>query len=77
MRQWHKAVARSMHWSESEEILDDDDIDPHLTHSIPRYRKARPQVSRLFPTMGTTAIFVAILSGGVAIGFAISRAINR
>ena len=66
-----------MHWSETEEILGDDDTDPHLTHSIPQYRKIRPQVSKIFPETSTTIALLAFASGGVALGFVLSRAIYR
>jgi hypothetical protein len=78
MRQWHKAVARSMHWNESEEIREsndhNDDSDPHLTRSIPQYRKRPSADAPGLSSVSTALTFCVILSFGIALGVGLIKA---
>ena len=76
MRQWHKAVARSMHWSDtSEQILVGSEQDPHLANSMPQYkRRSSSSIKASFAASLVEARWPLLTLGlGIGIGVAIMR----
>lgn len=71
MRQWHKAVARSMHWSDSEQLLEasGDDPDPHLITSIPQYRLQKPTAGRGVAEHVVGYSFAVVTGLALGVGF--------